>query len=98
LKNTYDTYFTAIVPLIIYLVSFDRYLEENELMATFSERLQEEIEFEVDEMNKKRRQNRYSEIKRDIINAICEQYEEGTVLDDLTRDEVRYVFISCSDL
>jgi hypothetical protein len=76
----------------MYLVSFNRYLEENELMATFSERLQEEIEFEIDEVNKERRQNRFSEIKRDIISTICEQYEEGTVLDDLTSDEVCYVF------
>lgn len=75
--------------LIDVYVHQKRYLEENELMATFSERLQEEIEFEIDEVNKERRQNRFSEIKRDIISTIYEQYEEGTVLDDLTSDEKR---------
>ncbi|XP_045175352.1 uncharacterized protein LOC123536318 [Mercenaria mercenaria] len=67
----------------------NRYLDENKLMDKFYERVKEEIEIEIDPVNKEKRKDRQTKIKNEILTSMSKKYKNRTELADLTVDEKR---------
>ncbi|XP_045175062.2 uncharacterized protein LOC123536181 [Mercenaria mercenaria] len=79
---------TALIPEVY--ETQNRYLENNGCLDLFAERVQEEIELDIDPLAKERRKERTIKIKMAILDEMAEKYSRQTDFASITdEDEIK---------